>query len=321
MKLIKKYSLFLKESISPDDFGTMGEYIEKLAENDDYALSIIAQYTKDINPTVRLANALNLLPERRLKFIADLILRNKSGEKPEKAEITANTDLSLLENVDLEIGGKNLFKCFLKILTGLGQKNIASDWDLKPVEFINYFCSGLVNHEEIESVFSRYDFFEENLKKLGLMSNSQLYFGIKDELIFEYGLLNSGQNIVFGQFKMTNAVYKALLELSSPSAVNLKLFLEDFNYNNLKLVDKIKTAMSQFNPGYFERSIFVILDQQLKFGYYGIGKWDNGKMDEGELQNIKVNFKNFLLTQKWSDYVKFSLKSEQFWLYFNFKLK
>ncbi len=141
------------------------------------------------------------------------------------------------------------------------------------------------------------------------MSNSQLYFGIKDGLIFEYGLLNSGQNIAFGQFKITNAVYKSILALSSPSAVNLKL------------VDKIKTAMVQFKPGYFERSIFVILDQQLRFGYYGVGKWDNGKIDEGELQNIKVNFKNFLLTHKWSDYVKFSLKSEQFWLYFNFKLK
>ena len=35
-------------------------------------------------------------------------------------------------------------------------------------------------------------------------------------------------------------------------------------------------------------------DKVISFGYFGVGRWDNGKIDEGELMNIKNNFTTYL---------------------------
>jgi hypothetical protein len=81
--------------------------------------------------------------------------------------------------------------------------------------------------------------------------------------------------------------------------------------------------MAQFIPGYFEsKSNPTISDKKIiSFGWYGVGKWDNGKLDEGELENIKQNFVRWLMTKKWSDKVLISLKSNSFWVYIYIKLK
>ena len=80
--------------------------------------------------------------------------------------------------------------------------------------------------------------------------------------------------------------------------------------------------MEQFRPGYFEKkSIPIINDRIISFAYYGIGKWDNGKLDENELQKIKNNFNNWLISKKWGTKVLISVKPSSFWLYLNIKLK
>ena len=80
--------------------------------------------------------------------------------------------------------------------------------------------------------------------------------------------------------------------------------------------------MKDFKPGYFEKRSYPILrDRVITFGFYGVGRWDNGKLDEGEYQNIKTNFTNWLMTKKWGGKVLISVKPESFWLYFHIKLK
>ena len=59
----------------------------------------------------------------------------------------------------------------------------------------------------------------------------------------------------------------------------------------------------------------------MTFGYYGVGKWDNGKLDVGEFENIKNNFKIWLSKFKWSEKILVSVTNNSFWVYFNFKLK
>lgn len=321
MKKLKKYIHFIKESISKEDFNTVGEYIEKLAEDDEDARIFIGEYLKEYNPTVRIANAVNLLTKKEQEEIIDKILQNKKNVEPEEPTVMVNTDLEVLESEN-SLGGKNLFKCFLKIITAVGQKNIKIDEESKPQNFFVYYLTDWINPEDLKSVMSRYDFFEEMINSMNIVSNVKLYYGIKDNLIFEYGLFLDGQNIPSGEFKLNKTSFGYLNSLSSPSSSNFKFFLSNLDFEKIKMMDKIKVEIMTFNPGYHENKNFEIdEDGVLSFGYYGLGKWDNGKMDPNEFENLKTNFRNFLMKFKWSEYVKISFKPEQFWLYLKVKLK
>ena len=62
-------------------------------------------------------------------------------------------------------------------------------------------------------------------------------------------------------------------------------------------------------------------DRVLSFGYQGIGKWDNGKLDESELANLKGNFVTWLLNKSWGSKFLISVKASSYWLYIHIKLK
>ena len=80
--------------------------------------------------------------------------------------------------------------------------------------------------------------------------------------------------------------------------------------------------MKDFNPGYFEKRLKpTILDKVITFGFFGVGRWDNGKLDEGEFQNIKNNFTTWLLSKRWGNKVLISVKPMSFWVYLHIKLK
>lgn len=319
--MIKRYFDFISEN--QDNFDTIGEYIENLSKDDEYALNIISQYTQDIDPTIRLANAINLLDKHTQDFILKMILDHKLDKEEQKEPVvTAYTDANLSES-NTTLGGKNLLKCFLRVITALGQKNIQPDFKNTPESFITIFKTPLISVEDIKSVMSRYQYFAQFLNNLDYTQNeSQIYYGITTNLNFQYGLLNEEQILPFGEFKLTKGIINYLLTLDSPSIINFKKFLINLDLNKLVLISKIKNEMKNFRPGQSQhKSSPVINGDILTFGYYGIGKWDNGKMDESEIENIKQNFRSFLIPFKWSDKVQISVTSNDFWLYLNFKLK
>jgi phosphoribosylglycinamide formyltransferase-1 len=55
-------------------------------------------------------------------------------------------------------------------------------------------------------------------------------------------------------------------------------------------------------------------------GMYG-KKVHQSVIDSGEKENIKNNFKSYLMRYNWSDSVQINISEEQFWLYFKVKLK
>ena len=65
----------------------------------------------------------------------------------------------------------------------------------------------------------------------------------------------------------------------------------------------------------------TLTDRIISFGLKGVGKWDNGIIDQGELQNIKGNFVNWVMSKKWCDKVLISLNASSYWLYIHIKLK
>lgn len=319
--MIKRYFEFIKEK--RENFNTLGEYIEHLSKDDEYALNIISQYTQEIDPTIRLSNAINLLDKETQEFILKMIQDHKNGTEEEKEpKIIAYTYANLTESSQI-LGGKNLFKCFLKVITALGQKDIQPDFKKTPESFILIFKTLSLNIQDVKSIMSRYHYFDLFINQIDYTQNeSQLYYGITSNLNFQYGMLNEEQILPFGEFKITKGIINYILTLDSPSIINLKKYLINLDVVKLGLISKIKNEMQNFRPGQSQHKSQPILNGDIiSFGYYGIGKWDNGKMDESEIENIKQNFRTFLMPFKWSDKVQISVTSNDFWLYLNIKLK
>ncbi len=334
--IIKRYLDFISESNS-EEFNSIGEWIESLS-TDDYVMNIVNRYIndnqklysgEDINPTIDLSNAVNLLPENIQMEIKDQIDKYLySGIEEKEPVILPSTDTEILlgESVqaqtEVSVAGKGIFQSFLKSLTALGQKEKSPNWNKCPEDFLIYYIFENIESEIVKSIFSRFKSLERYLHLIDYQQNNlNIYFGVGLDGQFEYGI-SYEQRFPIGQFKLSKSVVKWILQLESKSAQSLKKELVNLSYQDLLVLGQIKRDMSGFSPGYFEKKLYPMLrDRVLTFGFYGIGKWDNGKLDEGEFQNMKQNFTNWLLSKRWGGKVLISVKPESFWVYFNIKLK
>lgn len=313
---IKKYNQFIKESHS------FGEWVESVSEDNDDLLNIISQYTQDVDPTVRLANAINILSESQQKELRKRIQDHLSGvEQPQDVDVSVNVDATqIVESVQLS--GKNIFKSFLKAITAMGLKEHAIDWSKVPDNFLIYFSFENVDVSKLKLILGRFKSLSMYINSIDYTFNlCSIYFGIKTDMTFEYGF-KTGEMTPIGKFSMNKSNLNWLLLLDSPSAAPLKRQLIDLDINKILLFSKIKTEMSKWNPGYAEKkSAPQISNDVITFGYYGVGKWSNGKLDESDFETIKNNFKTWLSKFKWSERILVSVTSSSFWVYFNFKLK
>jgi len=300
-----------------EGFNTMGEYIENLSKENEYALNIISQYTKDIDPTVRLANAVNLLPKSTQKLILKLIKDEKTGkEEPKEADVIAYTSANLNESFDM-VAGKKIFQCFLKVITALGQKEISYNSEKTPKDFLFYFETILLPVEDVKSVMGRYEFFDKFINNIDYtFNNCNLYYGIKLDSKFEYGIRTEEQSIKIGNFQLTQGVIKYFLTLSSPSVRGLKKQIVTLDLVRLFLLCKIKQEMENFVPGNFEKKMKPnIIDNIISFGYF------DQNINTNEIENIKTNLKNFLIPFKWSDKVQVNVSVSGNHLFLNIKVK
>lgn len=320
--MIKRYLQFIKEN--KENFDTIGQYVEDLAGDDEYALKIISEYTQDINPTIRIANAVNLLDLKTQNIILNKIEKYKFEKEEEKEpKITAYINANPLFEAEIPLGGKNLFRDFLKIITALGQKNISPDFDNLSGRFLVIFKSNNLNFVDVDSVMSRYHFFDSLIKNLNLgIYECRLYFGITLESKLEYGIFTSQKVIPLGITELSKGVLSYLMTLDSPSAFELKKYLVGLNFDRLNLLCKIQSEMKNFFPGSCEKRTNMMSNGNVfTIGFYGLGMWDNGILDQGELENIKTNFKNFLIPFKWSEKIQISVTADKNWVYLNFKFK
>ena len=322
--MIKKYLQFINENINDikSKYHTVGEYVEKLAENDEYALNIIAQHTKDIDSDIRIANAINTLDDETQSLIVKLIEDHKNGTEDHKdAEVISYTDANVLESNGT--GGKNLFKCYLKVFTALGLKDTKINWEKTPDDFLMFFISDSIDIANVKMIMSRYRQFDMTINSIDYKHNEcQLYYGIKCDGSIQYGIKTEEQNLVVGQFKISKGIFNWLLVLNSPSASNIKKELISLDIFKLLLMGKIKPEIKKFNPGQTEkRTNPVITGDVITFGYYGLGRWESGKMNSEDLETTKNNFRTFLSKYKWSEKVQISVTANQFWTYLNIKIK
>ena len=318
--MIKRYLEFIKENLN--GFNSLGEWIESLM-NDEYVRNIIARYTKDSDHSIDLSNAINILDDKtkqEIKAQIDYYLENGIEEK--EPQFLISTDLEPLMESEITVAGKGIFISFLKSLTSLGQKEVQPSWEKCPDGFLLFYHYPNLQSEDVKQVFSRFKSLTRYLDIIDYQKNeTDLYFGIKCDGNFEYGVHYDVLKPI-GQFRLSQSVIKWICQIESKSASSLKKELVNLTLADVITLGKIKTDMLTFNPGYHEKKLSPMLkDRVISFGYFGVGRWDNGKIDEGELMNVKNNFTTWLLTKRWGSKVLISVKPNSFWLYLHLKLK
>jgi hypothetical protein len=324
--MLKKYWQFIKEDI--DEIiklhHSLGEWVEGLCENNREILELVRPYITDTNPSVRIANAINVLESSDRNSIYKII-NNYLNNVNKEPTIGASVDMTNeSENTELN-AGKNVFNSFLKVITSLGLKDIRPNWDSIPDSFLLFFqykCEFASVSEKIER-FPSLNMFKEKIPK----ENCRLYFGIKTDLIFSFGFMqneegNDDKIIPIGTFKMNKAAIRYLQLIESASAAHLKRELAYLNPENLAMICKIAKHIKQYHPGDTEKRSFKINDGILEFGYKGLGKWESGKMDEEELQKIKKGFVAHLCKINIHDKLLAAIRNgTESWVTFSVKLK
>lgn len=315
--MIKKYIDFIKES---DEFNSLGEWVESLYD-DEYVKNIVNRYVKDIDGDIRLSNAINTLDVAEKKDIKNQIDEYlKNGIQEKEPQVIASTEVDLLESQ--VVANKGTFTCFLKTLTALGLKEIGPNKEKCPSTYLFFYYFPNLSSEEVKTIFSRFISLSKFADMIDYGKNEVgLYYGVKCDGTFEYGIAYDKLNAI-GNFKLTSSILKWIINLELKSAASLKKELVNLSVNDLILFGKIKQDMEQINPGYHERREKpFISDKVITFTYYGLGKYDSGKIDDQDFQNKKILFSNFISSKKWAQKVLFNLKSESFNMILQIKLK
>lgn len=320
--MIKKFVEFIKESKS------IGKWVESLYD-DEYIKNIVNRYIGDISPDIELSNAIDILDDRIKEDIKDQIEKyQQDGIVDKETTMIASTEInesSIAEpEAQSEIGlsGKSIFSSFLKSLTALGQKDKSNNIEKCPSQFLLFYFYDDLYSEDVKTIFSRFKSLERFINLIDYDKNEiSLYFGIKCDGTLEYGIAYEKLHKM-GVFKLTSSSIKWITQIESKSAFSLKKEIVNLTYQDVLLLGKIKTDVIGFVPGtHDKRDKPTLKDKVLSFGYQGIGKWENGKIDNTSLLEIKDKFNSFIISKKWVNKILISTTTDNFWLYLNIKIK
>ncbi len=320
--MIKRYLEFIRES-EEAGIDTFGQWVESLY-SDEYVKNIVNRYIGEIGSDIRLANAVNLLDDATQKEIRQQIEEYQAnGIEDKEPVISASTDIEQLVESEITMAGKGIFHSFLKSLTALGQKERQSFADFCPDDFLLFYLFDGLDSTAVKQVFARFKSLVPYIEMIDYGRNdASLYFGIKCDGKMEYGVCYDESPSPFGSFKLSQNAIKWINGIEAKSAFALKKEIVNLTYADILALGRAKMDMSQYNPGFHESKMRPKLkDRVLSFGYQGIGKWDNGKLDESELANLKGNFVTWLLNKSWGSKFLISVKASSYWLYIHIKLK
>ncbi len=318
--MIKRYPSFIKETYQ--GFPTKSHFIANKAKDSEYVRYLISDYTKDINPNVNVEKAVSTLDDYTQDLIIKMIGDYESNTRSQD-EIDVTPITSLTYNESQQIGGKNLFTCFLKVISALGQKDCEIDWQIIPDDYIALFVSDTIPIEDLKGVLSRYLYFDDFFKSKQVTDRfGRLYWGVKTDLTIEYGIYLDRVQNQLGNFSLTIGTYNYVMTQNLKSATNLKKLLVGLDLKKLSIASKVKEVMKDYFPGESDNKTKPRIDGDvISYGFDNLGKWDNNNVDSGELENIKTNLRNHLMQFKWSDQIQFNVIPSNGWIFLNIKIK
>jgi hypothetical protein len=335
--MITRYKNFIKEKLEQS---SIGEWVESLI-HDEYIMSVVNRHIEDVDPSIRVANAVNILPKPEKTQLVNTIKKYlDEGLSDEQIDVSTTININKLTNesqsqvvgvgdlnneLNFSKSGKWVFASFLKSITALGAKDyeINKKEEKLPDNFLISYLTKDLEKVDVLSVFNRFKSLSPLEKYINGIpyTNICLYITIRVDATLEYGIWY-GDYLPIGEFKLSNSNIKWIMNIESKSSIKLKSILKNLSYKDLLTIGSIKVDMKSYTPGYFEKVLNPILeDRVISFGYYGVGKWSDGKIDSGELINIKNNITNWILGKKWGDKILIGINPKSFWLWIHFKLK
>lgn len=301
--MIKNIKAFLFESSYSEAIkgaGTIGKWVEDKVHNNIYQKELIAPFLIDIDPTIRIANAIDMLSEFDKKQIFYKISNSKKDESVTEAQ-----------------GGKWIFKSFLKVISSLNLSNLLRSANK---DYIIYYETVDIHDDLMIGAFQRFKSLIEIYSNI-LNQDCKAFYGVDSNLNFVYGLTTKTNRILIGSFKLTKSSFQYLKQLSSMSIANLKRDIIEYDWEDMLLLRKIFKFMLEYPLGDKNKFEPMFDNGVMTFSYYGVSKWDNGVIDDGEYINIKNNLKTRLSTESWSNRILISITADNFYLKIHFKLK
>lgn len=307
--MIKKYPEFKKLKEYPN----LGSCIESLCKDDEFVRSIVGEITGDIDPKVSVSNAVDVLDNSKKIELVNRVESHLSGlKKDPKISTSVDVTDSIVESY-----GKGIFTTFLKCLTALGLKD-NSPSDSPSNDWIVYFEFKNLDPFKVNSVFSRFKSLSQI--DLNFTYDVSLYFGIKNNLILEYGWFDKTHNQI-GSFPISKSVVNWIKTSNMKSLSGIRKFLLNISKEDIQTFSKLKSHIQSLELGGSKILMPKINDRVITFGWYGVGKWEDSKMSSENLDVIKDKIRNHILRLKFSDKLLISVAAENFWIYLKIKLK
>ena len=302
--MIKKFNLFIKENIE------FGEYVEKHMK-DENINRLILPFIKDVNKDLKVSNIINTLDQNdknEIKSIIDNYLKNGLSDKQD-------VDVSAV----VESSGKGVFNTFLKALSALSSNSISKK--LKK-DFLLFYTIDNIEPQLLNEVFNRFKSLSHYISNLDINEKVSLFYGVNYNLTLEYGLMLQETKYVFGNYKLNNSSVEDLKKTTFKSAQLVKKDLELITFTSLKTISKIVTDSNSIPIIDFKKKADAsIIDSNLKFGYYGLGTWKNGEMEEADFLKFKELINNWITKSKWVDKVLYKTYCKDFWFIIELKIK
>jgi hypothetical protein len=317
--MLKTYLQFIKESISDIEtqHHSLGEWIEELCLQNKEILELLRPYLDNSSPSVRIANTINVLDDYGKKSVYKIV-SDYLNETSREGDVRTFVDYTNESISDLK-AGKNVFITFLRLITALGHKDTKPTWDSIPDNFLLYF-EFKTDYQSAYDKISRFPSLSMFMHSLP-ENEPLLYFGIKNDLFFEFGFREKdNETISIGSFKLNNASFKFLQTVNSASAVHLKRELAYLDPSNLPFIVKIVKHIKDYHPGNTQKRTFKIDDNMLWFGYQGLGNWNNNQLEN--IDELKKGFQQHLQTLKGHDRLLMAIKTDDnFMTYLVLKIK
>lgn len=223
-----------------------------------------------------------------------------------------------------QIGGKALLVTFMKCLTALGQKNNNPALEFTSKDFLIFYDFKDLDPQKVKGVFGRFKSLSHFQHLIDYDQHTiSLYFGIKCNGTFDYGVRNSDILKTIGNFKLNQSGINSIIRIESLSAGSIKKELVNLSPKDIVLMGVIKNEILKFSPGYHDSHLVPkIKEKVMEFGYQGFGRWENGQINTLDIERLKNNLKIYLSKYRWCDKVLVNVRPEaSFWIKIYIKLK
>ncbi len=338
---IKKFNEFITENSYielSDEHGSFGQYIEKIEnmflEDEDKTerfRQIVGKYLEgsEVDPQVRISNAINTLDEIDQRLLVKELKREfelKEFLVSQEIDTQEEVECALSDIKDMRLSGKFGFNSFLKVISALNLPDIQPDYGNCPGDFSIIYIFNALDKDRLVNIMKRFKSLAFATRIIDDVQDNKigLYFGLKYNKQFnmEYGLIIDDKRTVCGEFRFGIPQFNKILMHGSKSLNSFKELMKSSDLRKIKTLMKVKYDLDTFSPGYFDKkSTPKIIGDILTAGYYGVGKWDGGRLDKEDYMRMKNEFNDWILNQSWKQHVTYSVKPGKFWVYFKIKAK